>query len=588
MTESRITLPQDIILGQSGRNLLERMLQNPVLDGWAVDERSQPYQVTAPVAFEIAEGYYQLARMYYLRALIGDEGFVAFGPYLDELGDQEMGVQRRGASPARIAIEFSGTSAATVAANTAIATATQPSIIFRTTTATILLEDANNPGTFTTGALADCTEPGIMGNVPAASVTRFIGGAPPGVTAVNNASGVPVIEGAPLESDVDYRTRLLRFRRDPPNGANAAQYRVWAEEVPGVGRAECVRPLEPVGPPPELRESPEPGTVWVFLTGPELVVPLGNGLMVPQAVVDQVQMHIAPPRPAIVLPPGSLGPFDLDDDDAGGLREAPLPYAEMTHAGMWMFRPSLSLQGTPTAPPTTPVVTVEAFNVTTGEPLPARPPNQDGSIPPTHPRATRTLTLGELSALAPVDPAQAPSIDFFWDGFGAPPLGQLRVLRISRTAAQAAAGNGIVRIEGGWVLSAFADPAHEGRSPVNMRVECYAARSVPVDVEAEVRLRAGWTLPAAEQWVTEALEGYLRSIVFAGANPPVDGLPDRHANDVALASVAAILLGGCEPGRGPLSSIDVTTLRLNGAQADVEVWTGDVGTLRDLTLTVVP
>jgi Baseplate J-like protein len=572
---TRASLPQEILLNISGPNLLSRMLANPLLDGWAVDERSQVYQAIAPPAFEIAEGYLQLARVIWLRSLVGPDGFIAYGPYLDELGDQEMGVLRRSAQPARIAVEFRGTSAATIPAGTLLATFTAPPVQFRTVTATQLGVDPSTPGGFSGGALADCLELGIVGNVPAGAVTRFPSGAPPNVATVTNPSGVPLIAGSAVEADDDYRTRLLRYRRDPPNGANAAQFRSWAEQVPGVGRAECVRPLEPIGPQDQV--PPPPGTVWIFVTGTDLIIPYpGTGLLAAPAVVDAVQQHIAPRRPAVNIEPGDVPTVDLPDNGESTTAAVPLPTDPMEIAGIWSLRVALSLSNPP-ADLSTPVATLTVFNVTDGLILDGRP---NGNAPQA---ATHTFTAGELTATPPTDPNAAPVLEFFWDGAQVP-LQKTIEVRLERTAEQAAPGSGTVTFHGGWIVSVFSDPTHEGLAPVSVRVETFAARPRPVDVEVAIQAKPGWTLGAVQTWVEDALRDYLRSIVFAGAAAPVGGLPDRRANDVLFGMIGAVLYGGCVQGDTPLQFYDPSTLRLNGGTTDVEVWTGDVAILGTVDL----
>ena len=48
---------------------------------------------------------------------------------------------------------------------------------------------------------------------------------------------VAIAGGADREADYDYRTRILARLRNPPHGGDAADYVMWAKEVPGVTRA---------------------------------------------------------------------------------------------------------------------------------------------------------------------------------------------------------------------------------------------------------------------------------------------------------------------------------------------------------------
>jgi uncharacterized phage protein gp47/JayE len=549
------------------------MLGNPLLDGWATDERSQPYQAIAPAAYEIAEGYVQLQRIVYLRSLVGPEGMVAYGPYLDELGDQEMGISRLDATPARIVLEFQGSAAAIIPQGTRVETTASPPVSFLTVAATQLQPDVSAPGGFSGGGLADCTQLGSVGNVQAYSVTRFPNGAPAGVTSVTNPSSTPLIPGADQEADDAYRTRLLRYRRDPPNGCNAAQFRMWAEEVPGCGRAECIRPLEPIGPQGQI--PPTPGTVWVYITGDQLIIPYaGTGLMAAPAIVDAVQQYIAPRMPAVEIEPGQFPAVSLPDDGVGGTLSVLLPTRNMNIAGIWSLRPALALTGTIPAPATV-VGTAQVFNVTDNVILDSRP---NGQAPQ---GATHDYQASELAITPPTHPSAIDPIDFFWDGSQVPLQKNIEV-RVMRSAAQAAVGNGVLELHGVWILSTFSDPAQEALAPVDDRVEVYASIPRPIEVEANVALKPGWTLAAASAWCEAALSDYLRSIVYGGSAPPVQGLPDRRANDVLYGVVGAVLLGFGGPGGAhdsPIWFYDPTTLRVNGGVEDVRIWTGDIAVL---------
>lgn len=565
-------IPPGVLFGLSSLALLARMKAHPSLAGIAVAEPSIAHQALAPVSIELAEAYFQLRRVIELRSLVGAPGQTAFGPYLDEIGDQEMGVPRLSMVPARYVVEFEGEPGTQIPemgpGGRTLLRAER--LLFQ------MLTSAEIGGDGTGGAIVESLTPGLVGNVPAGAINRFDGPGVTGVTAVRNPSGVPLVPGADAESDADYLTRLLRYRRDPPNGANAAQFRLWAESVPGVGRAECVRPLEPLGPQGQI--PPPPGTVWVFVTGTDLILP-PEGPLASQAVVDAVQQYIAPRMPTVTANPATFHADLPDDNAARGLFE-PLPTTSMRIAGIWQARPALSIsyENGPPPPPSTPVVTVSVFNVTDDVLLDGRP---NGQAPQA---ATRTFTAGELSEAPPELAQAAPSFDFYWDGNP----GKTIELRVERTALQAAAGNGIVHVDNLWLTSSFSDPTHEGLAPVCDRVEVFPARPVPITVSAAVLPKPAWSMAAVTAWAQNALRDYLRGIVFGGSAPPVGGLPNRRANDVLYGMVGAVLYGGCSQGEGPLQYYDPTTLRLNGGTDDVQIWTGDIATLAEVDLVPLP
>jgi uncharacterized phage protein gp47/JayE len=78
-----------------------------------------------------------------------------------------------------------------------------------------------------------------------------LGAVVPGINPVGAATG-PITGGADLEIDDSMRTRMLASYAAPPHGGDAADYEIWAREVPGVTRA-WVPPVPLV-----------PGSVTVF------------------------------------------------------------------------------------------------------------------------------------------------------------------------------------------------------------------------------------------------------------------------------------------------------------------------------------
>ena len=582
MAEARITpttdsatIPASVRQATSANILLARMKSHPALAGIAVAEPSIPHQALAPPSIEIANSYVELQRIIEYRSLVGPQGHVAFGAYLDELGDQEMGVSRLSAVPARRGIRVTGSPGAQLPEGTRLLAPNQGVGFQMVLTATVGEDGVG-------GGIAVCEQPGAIGNVPAGAITKIDGPPIQGITGVVNPSGVPLVAGADVETDDAYRTRLLRYRRDPPNGANAAQFRIWAEEVPGVGRAEVIRPLEPIG--PDGQEPPLPGTVWVYVTGTDLIEVQPNGLLASQGVIDAVQQYIAPLLPAVTLQPGDFPASVYPDSGVTYQAGVPLPTDAMRIAGIWTLRPALSIAyaGDPPVPPPpdTPVITFTVFNVTDDVILDGRP---NGNEPA---GATRTFTAGELGPTAPVTAATAPAIEFYWDG-SMVPLQKTIEIQVERTATQATPGYGTITLEGVFLLSAFSDPTHEALAPVDDRVEVFGSKPVPITVSASVQPKPGWTLSATVAWAEEAIKEYLRSIVYAGSAAPVAGLPNRRANDVLYGMIGAVLYGGCVQGDTPLMYYDPSTLRLNGTTLDVEVWTGDVAVLEAIDFVLI-
>lgn len=117
-----------------------------------------------------------------------------------------------------------------------------------------------------------CMTEGTIGNVPAGAICKM----PvqiPGITSVTNAA--PTDGGYDAESDADLLERFITHLQNPPNGANAWQYREWATNFAGVGDAK----IFPLG--------HGDGTVDVVLIGTD-------GKPASETLVRQVQNYIDP------------------------------------------------------------------------------------------------------------------------------------------------------------------------------------------------------------------------------------------------------------------------------------------------------
>ena len=567
-------LPPEIIFGQSSEQQLARMLAHPALEGMSVAEGSMPHAQLSPVANELAEGYFNMARIVEQRSLIGDPGHCAYGDYLDQIGLEEMGVARQSAVPARISLTFTGTPGTVIPGGAAgdltacvVQATTDEAPMFRLT-ADVLIRAAG-----TGGGIGECEEPGMVGNVPAGTVTEFVGTIPAGVTAVNNDYSQPLVPGTDIESDNDYRLRLLEYRRDPPNGCNAAQFRAWAEAVPGVGKAQVVRPTEAVG--PQGQQPPPPGNVYVYCLDE-------NMRAAPQAVVDVVQAVIAPSR-EIAGGASNFTPNGGAVVEADGTIRLPLggvasgatgafPSAEAEIPGVWMWRPSLRVSNQTTDP--LPICTVEVFNVTINGVAPgAPPPNPDGRL------ATLDVFAADLRVAFPGAPEVAPSIDVWWNSV------DVLELRVRRLATQQVVDD--LWFEGGWIRSAFSAPEHEGLAPVDDRVECYVPTERPIEVVVTVQGQVGWNPPDVEASVRAALTEYLKEIAFTTGTYMDDEGRVKDipvSNDVAYGAVAAAIQ--LAPG---VEYYDPGSLTINGNRLNIEIWKGDCAVLGNATIiTVIP
>jgi uncharacterized phage protein gp47/JayE len=122
----------------------------------------------------------------------------------------------------------------------------------------------------------EAEEAGEKGNVPANTITKIVNPIA-GVREVTNEQAT--VGGSDVESDVLLRKRYLMAMREPATGDNATQYRIWAQEVPGIGNVR-VKPAEVVA----------PGHVRV-------IVASTIGQAVSQELVDEVQRHLDSVKP---------------------------------------------------------------------------------------------------------------------------------------------------------------------------------------------------------------------------------------------------------------------------------------------------
>lgn len=85
--------------------------------------------------------------------------------------------------------------------------------------------------------LVQCTEGGLVGNVPVGSITVI----PKTITGISQiVNDEPTTGGYDTETDASLLDRYFDRLRNPVNGVNCNQYISWANSVAGVGGARCV------------------------------------------------------------------------------------------------------------------------------------------------------------------------------------------------------------------------------------------------------------------------------------------------------------------------------------------------------------
>lgn len=85
--------------------------------------------------------------------------------------------------------------------------------------------------------LVECTEGGLVGNVPVGAITVV----PKTITGISQIiNDEPTTGGYDSETDESLLARYFDRLRNPVNGVNCNQYISWANSVAGVGGARCV------------------------------------------------------------------------------------------------------------------------------------------------------------------------------------------------------------------------------------------------------------------------------------------------------------------------------------------------------------
>lgn len=141
---------------------------------------------------------------------------------------QRTGIERKPATKTTEEVIISGSQGSSISKGDLVGTDT---INF------VSLEDKEINDSGLMHVLVECEKPGVIGNVPANSITKF----PvtlPGLINVYNPR--PFTNGYEAESDVDLRQRYYDKLQKPGKAGNKYHYLEWAKEVTGVGDARVV------------------------------------------------------------------------------------------------------------------------------------------------------------------------------------------------------------------------------------------------------------------------------------------------------------------------------------------------------------
>lgn len=171
----------------------------------------------------------ELARLYDYIDWVHDMHYVdtATGEWLDKKAD-DYGLQRKGATKARGYVTFTG------APGTYIPTDFE---VYSDTITFVTLENGTIPDSGVLRLECECVESGAAGNIPAGAITAH-----DRLSGLYSVQSEEFTGGVDVESDDDFRDRLLLYIRYPGMSGSAYHYMHWALEVSGVGKVQ-VYPL---------------------------------------------------------------------------------------------------------------------------------------------------------------------------------------------------------------------------------------------------------------------------------------------------------------------------------------------------------
>lgn len=243
--------------------LHELMLENAPIN---IDKRqgSVAYDLTYPAALELMNAYIELGVAYDAR--MPD---TAVGEDLD-IVCAVIGIYRRDPVSAEGTVQFSGPADEEIPTGTRIVAEPDDIPLYFTTNETVIL-DENGEGEVEVTA----EDPGLDGNIAAGEMEAVTGYLFDIVSVTNEKE---LEGGSDIEDDETLRQRYFDRVQLPITSGNAAHYKQWSLEVPGVGDVK-VYPIWDGA-----------GTVKVVLIDTEMTAPA-------QSVIDEVSDHIENERP---------------------------------------------------------------------------------------------------------------------------------------------------------------------------------------------------------------------------------------------------------------------------------------------------
>lgn len=519
------TIPSALQENQDSSVVLARMKADQNLVGVDTAPNTPVHLALAPVSVVVAELYRQLEGVLYRSRLAGNEGEVATGADLDAIGETRGQLRLPGARSTGF-VRLSGPVGATIDVSTAATTLGTAPLRFS------LSASATIPAGGLVDVPATAVAVGADYNVPSLAIQLL----DPPVAGVSVLNPNAFSGGVDVQSDDDYRARLLDLLRNPPNGSNKAQYRKWASDVVGVGGSSVLRPGEANGP-------TVGGNVDLYLIDTQK-------LPASQVLIDTVQDYIAPARSVTVeaevlsiFNANGVTTVDRADDTGtskalaysasgnGELRDTNF-HTRLIQPGEWDARPSLLVSS---VTPTANLLVVEIYSLSNAQIARASAGAAFG---------TATYTIHASDLLTVFSRKVCP---FYWDGI------ETLELRIRRQAADTTT---TVYVDNVIYRSHFSSYDLEGLAPALDQVNVKSAIGVPVNVVADVHLLPGYVFTGAsgvQAAIGAALTKYLQEIAF-----------DPSTKFVIYGEVGAVIQQ--TPG---VDYYDPATLRVNAGTVNI-------------------
>lgn len=159
----------------------------------------------------------------------------SYGSFLDDQA-KTRGIRRRGATAATGQITITGTANTVIPSGSVFSTASinsEPSVDYRT------ISKVEIPSSGSIIADIICTQTGIIGNTAPGTIV-LVGSRLSGITAVTN--NAVVSGGTEEETDESLQARIAEYDKSQGESyvGSVADYKRWAESVPGVGEATII------------------------------------------------------------------------------------------------------------------------------------------------------------------------------------------------------------------------------------------------------------------------------------------------------------------------------------------------------------